>query len=563
MTAAGVGSLLICDRQLAPYRVNVKNLHPLLTPLDVEGDRKKYQPELPPKRLNQGIAAGINWLGLNFTTSNAALIGHSAYYALYGIERMGALADQATLGRRDWFAEGRKFLAATQSPGGNFSAQYGEGPNTAWAVLFLTKATSKTIRKIQLRRLGAGTLIGGRGLPSDLSQVSVAGGKIIARPMDGAVEEMLGTLEDPRVEDASAALAGLIGRYRTEGTKALRPFQDRFRKLLTDQDQGIRRVAAWALARTGDTAMALPLIDALRDPDKGVVAQAREGLELLSRKILGYGPPDGATPEQRDAAILRWRDWYESSIPPTSTEGGAGREPGPVRPDDPEGPVNSTPTDPTPAAARIYGESVYDRVTSMLLAVVLGALLVFGWLSLIAATTSAYQARVTRPIEVIEVSGGGGGTPDGKPASLEAVDVAGGEASDRASNNEEDASQFEEPTVETRPSAMLDVAEAGQSLAEVDVSTVMPRGERVATGKRRSKVGNGGPGFGFGPGDGGVRREDRWSILYKTGQTADEYARQLDAFGVEMAIISGNQLAYVSKFAQAPADPASRQPDHR
>jgi hypothetical protein len=201
-------------------------------------------------------------------------------------------------------------------------------------------------------------------------------------------------------------------------------------------------------------------------------------------------------------------------------------------------------------SARIYGESAHDRVTSMLLAVVMGALIVFGWLSLIAATSSAYQARVTRPIEVIEVSGGGGGTPDGKAGSVESIDVAGGEASDRASNNEEDATQFEEPTVEARPSAMLDVAEAGQALAEVDVSAVMPRGERVATGKRRSKVGNGGPGYGNGPGDGGVRREDRWSILFKTGQTADEYARQLDAFGVELAIPQGNQLLYVSRFSQ-------------
>lgn len=209
-----------------------------------------------------------------------------------------------------------------------------------------------------------------------------------------------------------------------------------------------------------------------------------------------------------------------------------------------------TPDETPQPTARIYGESLYDRVSSMLLAVVLGALLVFGWLSLIAATTSAYQTRVTQPIEVIEVSGGGGGSPDGKVGSVEEIDVAGGEASEKASNNEEDASQFEEPIVEARPSAMLDVAEAGQNLAEVDVSTVMPRGERVATGKRRSKIGNGGPGYGLGPGDGGVRREDRWSILYKTGQTADEYARQLDAFGVELAIISGNQLIYVSHFSQ-------------
>jgi hypothetical protein len=205
-----------------------------------------------------------------------------------------------------------------------------------------------------------------------------------------------------------------------------------------------------------------------------------------------------------------------------------------------------------PTGARIYGETAYDRVTSLLLAVVLGAMLVFGWLSIIAATTSAYQARVTQPIEVIEVSGGGGGDPGGKLASVEEINVAGGEQADRASNNEEDASAFEEPSVEARPAAMLDtVAEAGQTLAEVDVSEVMPRGSRVATGKRRSKIGNGGPGYGFGPGDGGVRREDRWSILYRTGQTPDEYARQLDYFGVELAIIAGNQLVYASNFSQA------------
>jgi len=200
--------------------------------------------------------------------------------------------------------------------------------------------------------------------------------------------------------------------------------------------------------------------------------------------------------------------------------------------------------------ARIYGESAHDRVTSLLLAVILGALLVFGWLSVIAATTSAYHSRATQPVRVIEVSGGGGGTPDGQVGSVEAIDVPGGAEADMASNNEEEATDFEEPAVEARPAAMLDtVTESNQNLAEVDVSAVMPSGGRVASGKRRSKIGTGGPGYGFGPGDGGVRREDRWSINYKTGQTAEEYARQLDAIGVEMAVVSGNQLIYASHFS--------------
>jgi hypothetical protein len=318
MTAAGVGSLLICERQLTPYRSAARVLNPLLTPLDQEGERKRYTPSVSTRTVNQAIQSGINWLAVNFNTANPTVVGHSPYYALYGIERLGALADVATLGRRDWFAEGQSFLARTQGPGGAFSSTYGEVPNTSWAVLFLTKSTAKTIRKIQLRRLGAGTLIGGRGLPKDLSQISVAGGRVIVRPMDGAVEGMLAALEDPRVEDASSALAGLVARYRTEGPKALRPYQDRFRKLLTDPDQGVRRVAAWALARTGDLSMALLLIDALRDPDEGVVNEARQSLQLLSRKIDGYGPPPSATLEQKDAAIAQWRSWYESVRPPAS-----------------------------------------------------------------------------------------------------------------------------------------------------------------------------------------------------------------------------------------------------
>lgn len=220
MTAAAVSSLLICDRQLNPYRVVVRAANPLLIPLDLEAERRKYSPEVSQKRIAQAVQVGMAWITANFSTSNTAIIGPCPNYALYGIERIGALADKATLGSRDWYAEGRRYLAATQSANGSYGGSYGDGPNTAWAVLFLTKATAKSIQKIQLRRLGAGTLIGGRGLPRDLSQISVAGGHVIARPMDGAVEGMLAVLEDPRAEDAASALAGLVVRYRTEGPKA-------------------------------------------------------------------------------------------------------------------------------------------------------------------------------------------------------------------------------------------------------------------------------------------------------------------------------------------------------
>ncbi len=199
---------------------------------------------------------------------------------------------------------------------------------------------------------------------------------------------------------------------------------------------------------------------------------------------------------------------------------------------------------------RVRGESRYDKVISFLMAVVLGAILVVGWLALVYVSNEAYASRVTAPLQIIEV-GGGGGSPDGTAGSTEKVDVAGADAAAMASNNPEEAGDFEEPSVEKTPGAMLDtVAEAGQSLAEVDLGATMPNGGPVASGKRASKLGSGGPGLGFGPGDGGVAREQRWSIVYKPGQDAFEYARQLDALGVELAVVSSpEQLLYISRFS--------------
>jgi hypothetical protein len=200
---------------------------------------------------------------------------------------------------------------------------------------------------------------------------------------------------------------------------------------------------------------------------------------------------------------------------------------------------------------RIYGESGFDRVTSMLMAVVVGAMIVVGWLALIYQTNQEYASRVTAPLQIVDVFGGGGGSPEGTSGSTEKIDVPGAAAAAFASNNSEDAGDFEEPAVMQTPAVMVDAAaDAGASLAEVDVGPVMSSGGPVATGRRASKFGTGGPGLGFGPGDGGVSAELRWSIVYNPGQTADEYARQLDALGVELAVVTGpNQLAFVSRFS--------------
>ncbi len=87
-------------------------------------------------------------------------------------------------------------------------------------------------------------------------------------------------------------------------------------------------------------------------------------------------------------------------------------------------------------------------------------------------------------------------------------------------------------------------------MVSMDIAEALPNAQMVATGQKASKIGTG-KAFGFGPGPGGgVPREMRWSIVFTPGQTTDEYARQLDFLGVELASpMSGTTLDYASKFS--------------
>ena len=273
MAAAAVGSLLICKRQLSHYSEKGEAPSALLVPLVPEGETGRYSASSTKAKIDSSVKGGMAWIGSHLTPLDGPAMGQSAYYGLYGIERLGALAEKDTLGRTNWYAQGRQFILSTQQAAGNWHyALLGDEMNTVWALLFLTRSTAKSIRRVEIKRLGAGTLLGGRGLPKDLSSMTVAGGRVVSRPMNGAVEKMLAVLEDPRaVDSADSALAGLVERYNIEGPGVLRPLKDRFRKMLTDRDPGLRRVAAWALGRTGDLDAVPDLIGAVVDPDEGVV----------------------------------------------------------------------------------------------------------------------------------------------------------------------------------------------------------------------------------------------------------------------------------------------------
>lgn len=214
-----------------------------------------------------------------------------------------------------------------------------------------------------------------------------------------------------------------------------------------------------------------------------------------------------------------------------------------------------------PYEPMVHGESAYDRVSSMLMSLVIGASIIVGWLWLINFTNRAYAQKTPPPVELIEVYGDGtGGAPDGEAIGQgESKEIPNAAAGAMAANTTEDAGAFEEPAEQATSSVALDPFAAPSSDAsegaEVASDTPSSTGGVVASGQRRSVKGNGikGLGTGTGTGPGGVARELRWRFEFAPGQDETEYGRMLDFFGIELATGAGsNTLMYASNFMTTP-----------
>ncbi len=222
------------------------------------------------------------------------------------------------------------------------------------------------------------------------------------------------------------------------------------------------------------------------------------------------------------------------------------------------GGANATGDPSAPVDPRIYGESKIDRTSSMMLAIISASFFFVGWMFVRLMTERSYAKAAPSRIEVIEVVGGTGGSSDVDPSARAEVNVAGGAPEKFASNNMEEASEFEEPQVETTNQVVIDafVETPPNQTSEVDMAEALPNAGPVASGRRSSKMGNSpiGYGFGGGAGDGGVSREQRWVIVFAPGQTVDEYAKQLDFFKIELGVPSGtSSVEYATNFSGSPA----------
>ncbi len=120
MTAAGIGTLAICETQLRAAGECSLNLA---------------------IQISVARARGLEWLARNFSITTNPNAGSWLYYYLYGLERVGALSGVARLGGHDWYDEGAAFLVARQTPRGSWE-NGSDLSTTCFAILFLKRATS-------------------------------------------------------------------------------------------------------------------------------------------------------------------------------------------------------------------------------------------------------------------------------------------------------------------------------------------------------------------------------------------------------------------------------------
>jgi len=158
MTAAGLSSLIIVRNALGRARAGAA--------------------------VERAIASSIIWTSKNFNQYMNAGGGHGGLYTMYSLEKVGDLGEIETLGGRNWYVEGaNKILAAQQGNG-----SWGQTHNTAFALMFLTRATRLkpfAAPKITTNARGAA----GKGIDPDLVYIARLEGFVSAKDIFRLLEE--------------------------------------------------------------------------------------------------------------------------------------------------------------------------------------------------------------------------------------------------------------------------------------------------------------------------------------------------------------------------------------
>lgn len=237
----------------------------------------------------------------------------SAYpcYYMYALERYHSFREART-GESElepkWYELGVENLEANQQSPGLWNRGCGAPADTAFAVLFLLRATQKSLQG----GIGEGALVSGRGLPKNLASATLKRGQVVVEMDPVGVGDFLSMMEKGEADrlDALAAdpSALLVGKLSSADAT-------RLSQVLRAGEPNQRLVAARALGSLGDLDFAPVLMYGLTDPDPRVALASRDGLRAIARRPRGFGMPDEFNDDQRYAELEQWKRWYLSLRP--------------------------------------------------------------------------------------------------------------------------------------------------------------------------------------------------------------------------------------------------------
>jgi hypothetical protein len=196
-----------------------------------------------------------------------------------------------------------------------------------------------------------------------------------------------------------------------------------------------------------------------------------------------------------------------------------------------------------PHTAPVLHDTLYDRVSSWTIALFVAIAGLCVCVVAVWITNRLPTPPQAVPVELVEAPGG---FEDGSPDETLRVDSPEPEV--------HDASPAEVMSDKT------EIAEALENVVELSESATQQVQQQFdtgvqSTGKAGSAKGTGRKGLGVGTGTGGLPREQRWFVRFGDRAGLDEYAKQLQFFGIELgALLPDGRLAYLSKLTQpAPA----------
>ncbi|MCA9212137.1 MAG: hypothetical protein KDB27_03655 [Planctomycetales bacterium] len=314
LSAAGAGTVYICADLLRLSRgsqmtrrrqANVPTSLRVVTSGNTQAPLGPLTNKVDRSRLDNCLSDGTRWLGgSNYTISPQ---DWPSYY-MYAFERFQSfreLAENIDEESPKWYNDGVEFLRENQEENGRWS--FDIDYDTSLAILFLTRGTKKSIQKAEGY---GGRLRGGRGLPSDTTNVMIGeDGTVIKSPFKGQAENLLAMLEAQSLEDFDATEQEFEIALSSDALEREEQLQ-RLRRLLAAEEFNIRYTAVKVLAGTNDLDNVPALIFALDDPDRRVVVRARDALRGLSRKFEGFGLSDNPTDAEKVTAVQRWKEWY-------------------------------------------------------------------------------------------------------------------------------------------------------------------------------------------------------------------------------------------------------------